>query len=204
MSLGAKLASAFGLTLVLMIVAAVLAVTKMDALSDRTADAKRGAVLDEQIMSMEIAVREALDAEAGAIISGDSPELDERLERAWNSNDGDAFAESLAEARRLAVLDMPQRLEADEAAGEKIEESVARTVELVREGDLRGRARQPPDGHAAGVRGLPREEPGRRGAVGGVQRGGVRRRRDHRHRRQAPDHHRRDRGPAARGQRAPS
>ena len=76
MSLGAKLASAFGLTLLLMIVAAVLAVTKMDALSDRTADAKRGAVLDEQIMSMEIAVREALDAEAGAIINGDSPELD--------------------------------------------------------------------------------------------------------------------------------
>ena len=32
---------------------------------------------------------------------------------------------------------MPQRLEADEAAGEKIEDSVARTVELVREGDLR-------------------------------------------------------------------
>jgi methyl-accepting chemotaxis protein len=137
MSLGAKLASAFGLTLVLMIVAAVLAVTKMDALSDRTADAKRGAVLDEQIMSMEIAVREALDAEAGAIISGDSPELEERLERAWNSNDGDAFAESLAEAGRLAVLDMSQRLVADEAAGEEIEDSVARTVELVREGNLR-------------------------------------------------------------------
>ena len=76
MSLGAKLASAFGLTLLLMIVAAVLAVTKMDALSDRTTDAKRGAVLDEQIMSMEIAVREALDAEAGAIINGDSPELE--------------------------------------------------------------------------------------------------------------------------------
>ena len=67
LSLGAKLASAFGLTLVLMIVAAVVAVTKMDALSDRTADAKRGAMLDEQIMSMEIAVREALDAESGAI-----------------------------------------------------------------------------------------------------------------------------------------
>ena len=96
MSLGAKLASAFGLTLLLMIVAAVLAVTKMDALADRTTDAKRGAVLDEQIMSMEIAVREALDAEAGAIINGDSPELTSRLERAWNSNDGDAFAESLA------------------------------------------------------------------------------------------------------------
>ncbi len=138
MSLGAKLASAFGLTLILIIVAAGLAVSKMDVLADRTADAKRGAVLDEQIMSMEIAVREAIDAEAEAIIYGDSPELDERLERAWNSNDGDAFAESLGEARRLAVLDMPQRLVADETAGEKVEASVARTVELVREGDARG------------------------------------------------------------------
>jgi methyl-accepting chemotaxis protein len=138
LSLGAKLASAFGLTLVLMIVATVVAVTKMGALSDRTADAKRGAILDEQIMSMEIAVREALDAEASALLFGDSAELEERLELAWKSNDGDAFAESLAEARRLAVLDMPQRLEAGEDAGEAVEASVADTIELVREGDLKG------------------------------------------------------------------
>ena len=114
-------------------------------------------------MSMEIAVREALDAEAGAIINGDSPELEERLERAWNSNDGDAFAESLAEARRLAVLDMPQR--------------------RGRRGRCRGYRRSSParsswcaratcapvaptaEGHAAGLRGFPGEEPGRRGAV---------------------------------------
>ena len=56
--------------------------------------------------------------------------------RAWDGNDGDAFAESLAEAKRLAVLDMPERLEAAEEAGEAVEESVARTVELLREGDL--------------------------------------------------------------------
>ena len=136
LSLGAKLASTFGLTLVLMIVAAAVAVTKMDALSDRTADAKRGATLDEQIMSMEIAVREALDVESSAILFGDSDSIDERLEQAWDGNDGDAFAESLAEAKRLAVLDMPERLEAAEEAGEAVEESVARTVELLREGDL--------------------------------------------------------------------
>ncbi|HEX6020736.1 MAG TPA: methyl-accepting chemotaxis protein [Solirubrobacter sp.] len=138
LSLGAKLASAFGLTLVLMIIATVVAVTRMGALADHTADAKTGAILDEQIMSMEIAAREALDAEASAIIFGDSPELAERLERAWERNDGDAFDESLAEAKRLAVLDMPERLEADEEAGEEIKESVERTIELVRKGDLAG------------------------------------------------------------------
>jgi methyl-accepting chemotaxis protein len=141
LSLGPKLAAAFGLTLALLIVAAVVAVTKMGALSDRTADAKRGAVLDEQIMSMEIAVREALDVEAGAIMFGASAELETRLAQAWESHDGDAFAESLAEARRLAVRDMARRLEADEAAGLAVKESVARTLELVRAGDLAGARR---------------------------------------------------------------
>ena len=49
-----------------------------------------------------------------------------------------------------------------------------RTVALVRQGDVDGGARQPPALHAARVRGLRREEPGRRGPVRGVQRGGVR------------------------------
>ena len=119
-----------------MLVAAVIAVTKMGALADRTADAKQGAILDEQIMSMEIAAREALDVEATAILYGAADALDGRLEAAWKSNDGDAFAESLAEATRLAVLDMPTRLEDDEAAGKALEESVAKTVALVRQGDV--------------------------------------------------------------------
>ena len=61
LSLGTKLAAAFGLTLALLVVAAVVSVSRMGALAQDTADAKRGAILDEQIMSMEIAVREALD-----------------------------------------------------------------------------------------------------------------------------------------------
>ena len=118
LSLGTKLASAFALTLILMLVAAAVAVTKMGALADRTADAKQGAILDEQIMSMEIAAREALDVEATAILYGAPTALDGRLDAAWKSNEGDAFAESLAEAERLAVLDMPSRLKQSEAAAQ--------------------------------------------------------------------------------------
>ena len=136
LSLGTKLASAFALTLILMLVAAAIAVTKMGALADHTADAKQGAILDEQIMSMEIAAREALDVEATAILYGAADALDGRLDAAWKSNDGDAFAESLAEAERLAVLDMPSRLKDDEAAGKALEASMAKTVALVRKGDI--------------------------------------------------------------------
>src|SRR5918994_7259427 len=136
LSLGTKLASAFALTLILMLIAAAVAVTKMGALADRTADAKQGAILDEQIMSMEIAAREALDVEATAILYGAPTALDGRLEAAWKSNDGDAFAESFAEASRLAVRDMPSRLKDAEAAGQALEASIAETVSLVRKGDV--------------------------------------------------------------------
>jgi len=136
LSLGAKLALAFGLVMALTLVSAILAVTKMNALSSDAADAKLGAVLDEQIMSVEIAARAALEAEADALLSGSGPELDKRLEAAWTSNGGDAFAEALAEATRLAVLDMPSALKADKAAGEALQASIARTVELVRSGDI--------------------------------------------------------------------
>jgi methyl-accepting chemotaxis protein len=136
LSLGTKLASAFALTLILMLVAAVISVTKMGTLAGRTADAKQGAILDEQIMSMEIAAREALDVEATAILYGAPAALDDRLAAAWESNDGDAFAESLAEAQRLAVLDMPARLKESEAAGQALQASIAETVELVRQGDV--------------------------------------------------------------------
>ena len=50
--------------------------------------------------------------------------------------DGDSFAESLAEAKRLAVLDMPNRLKSDEAAGKNVQASVARTIAFVRKGDM--------------------------------------------------------------------
>jgi methyl-accepting chemotaxis protein len=136
LSLRAKLAGAFGLTLALLLVVAAVGVTKMGALLTSTGDAKIGAILDEQIMSMEIAAREALDVEASALIYGDSDEFAARLQAAWVSNDGDAFAELLAEAKRLAVLDMPERLEADEKAGHALRDSVSRTIELVAKGDM--------------------------------------------------------------------
>jgi len=136
LSLRSKLAASFGFTLLLLVVAAFVATTQMEALSDRTSDARTGAILDEQIMSMEIAAREALDIEAEAILDGDAPELDERHRAAWEANDGDAFAESLAEARKHAVDDMPTALDANEAAGAKLEASVAKTLQLVRDGDV--------------------------------------------------------------------
>ena len=176
-----------------MLVAAAVAVTKMDALADHTADAKHGAILDEQIMSMEIAAREALDVEADR----DPLRRRRRARRrastaAWKSNDGDAFAESLAEAKRLAVLDMPSRLKADEAAGKVLEASVATDRRARPRGRRRGGARQPRSAHS-----LPafeafvetnqaveaQSEEFSEAAVDG-------RGRD-RHRRQAHDHHRR-------------
>ena len=191
LSLGTKLASAFALTLILMLVAAAVAVTKMGALADRTADAKQGAVLDEQIMSMEIAAREALDVEATAILYGAPAALDGRLEAAWKSNDGDAFAESLAEARRLAVLDMPSRLKEAEAAGKALEASIAADRRARPQGRRGGRARQPPALDPARLRRLRREEPVVEIPVRGVQRGGVDGRGLDRLRRQAHGHHRR-------------
>ena len=137
-SLRDKLAAAFGLTLLLLLIVAAVGVTKMGALSGDTRDAKTGAVLDEQIMSMEIAARESLDVEAGVILEGAGAGVAERLDAAWVSNDGDAFDESLAEAKRLAVLDMPNRLGADEQAGHALRDSVNRTVELVKQGDIAG------------------------------------------------------------------
>jgi methyl-accepting chemotaxis protein len=137
-SLRDKLTAAFGLTLLLLVIVAAVGVTKMGALSTDTRDAKTGAILDEQIMSMEIAAREALSIEAGAILEGVDADVAGRLEAAWASDDGDAFDESLAEARRLAVLDMPSRLVADEKAGHALRDSVNRTVELVKKGDIDG------------------------------------------------------------------
>ncbi|MBE2316377.1 methyl-accepting chemotaxis protein [Solirubrobacter sp. CPCC 204708] len=136
LSLGSKLAAAFGVTLLLLLAVTAVAVTRMGALADRTADAKRGAVLDEQIMSMEIAAREALDVEASALLYGAPSTLDDRLKAAWTTDDGDAFAESLAEAQRLAVLEMPRRLRDSAAAATQLQGSITRTLELVRAGDL--------------------------------------------------------------------
>ena len=149
LSLRAKLGSAFGLTLLLIVLSAGVAVTRMDTLSDRTRDAKVGAMLDEQIMSMEIAARAALAVEDEAIIDGDDAELDGRLAAAWERDGGDSFAEALAQARDLAVGDMPAKLDATEAAGAKLRASVARSIALVRDGDAaaaaanRNRASEP-------------------------------------------------------------
>jgi methyl-accepting chemotaxis protein len=136
LSLRAKLAGAFGATLVLLAAVTLIGTQKINALDGTTRDAKRGAFLDEQIMSMELATREAVDAESTALLYGAGPEVTKRLEAAWEQNDGDAFAEALAQAKEKAVEGMPERLDASEAAGAKIKSSVERTLALVRAGRL--------------------------------------------------------------------
>jgi methyl-accepting chemotaxis protein len=140
LSLRVKLGAAFGITLLLLGVVSLVGITRIEALADDTRDAKTGAVLDEQIMSMEIAVRGALEVEAQTIIDGIEPEMEASLKAAWDSDGGDSYEESLAEAARLAVLDMPSRLEANDAAARKVRKSVDATIALVRKGDVEAAA----------------------------------------------------------------
>jgi methyl-accepting chemotaxis protein len=143
LSLRTKLAGSFGVTLLLLVVLAVVASTSIGTLNDDTGKAAQGAFLDEQIMSMEIAVREALSLEAEAILDG---EIDQKaLDAAWISNGGDAFGEALEQARGRAVEGMPETLDGVEAAAAKVEQSVARTIELAAAGDTAA-ARENRDG----------------------------------------------------------
>ena len=140
LSLRVKLGAAFGITLLLLGIVSLVGITRIEALATDTRDAKTGAVLDEQIMSMEIAVRGALEVEAQTIIDGIEPEMEASLKAAWDSDGGDSYAESFAEAERLAVLDMPSRLEANAVAARKVRKSVEATIALVRKGDLEAAA----------------------------------------------------------------
>src|SRR5262245_25479161 len=127
LGLRTKLAGAFGATLLLLAAVTLIGTQKIDTLDKTTRDAKRGAFLDEQIMSMALAGREALEAEAEAVISGAGPQVRASLDQAWRSNEGDAFPEALAQARDRAVAGMPRQLDASEAAGDEVRGSIDRT-----------------------------------------------------------------------------
>ena len=139
LSLAAKLAAAFGITMLLLLAVTAVAVTRMGTLADRTADAKRGAILDEQIMSMEIAAREALDIEASAILSGAPTDA----RRAGSTRRGTAT--TAMPSPRPSPRPSASRCSTCPPAGararrppRRCEQSVARSVELVRAGNVDG------------------------------------------------------------------
>jgi methyl-accepting chemotaxis protein len=132
--LRAKLLGIAGIPLALLIVSSLVALSSLAKLNGTTADAKRAALLDEQIMSMEIAAREALDAEASALVYGAAQDTDDRLATAFRSAEGDAFPEALAQARAEATDSMRPKLAALAPAGTALERSVRGTVALVRAG----------------------------------------------------------------------
>jgi hypothetical protein len=124
-----------GIPLALLIVSSLVALSAVGKLHDTTAEAKRAAILDEQIMSMEIAAREALDVEAAALVYGVAQDTQERLAAAFERAEGDAFAEALAQARAEASGAMRPKLAALAPAGAGLERSIRRTIALVQAGE---------------------------------------------------------------------
>ena len=126
-----------GVPVVLLLISAAITFFAITDLDDAARETHRGAVLDEQIMSVEIAARLALAAEAEALLSdSEALEVEHTLEQAFASADGDAIPEALAEARAGATPAMLPKLEAVAAAVPAFEQSVRRTIELAGAGDL--------------------------------------------------------------------
>src|SRR5688572_14670097 len=101
MGVQTKLLAGFALPVVFLLVVAIVGVRSMNALEHDTRSAGQSAALDEQIMSMEIAAREALEIEASAVLAGTTDGAAEGLELAYVKNDGDAWREAFAEAQTL-------------------------------------------------------------------------------------------------------
>ena len=120
---GQLLAVAAGPLAVLAVSSAVgySAIGELDA---TTQQAKRGAVLDEQVMSVEIAAHEALAIEAEAILRGNAGGTGAALEKSFAANDGDAIAEALAEARRIGTPAMREKLDGVDALVPGFRESI--------------------------------------------------------------------------------
>jgi methyl-accepting chemotaxis protein len=139
LSLRVKLAAAFGITLALLAAVALVGVSKMGQLDEAANAAATGAMLGEQIMSMEIAAKDALDIEA-EVIMGRAEENDQRLEAAWRKNDGDSFFEALAATKRVANAELRSTLPEVRAAAEKLEAAVSETIALAEAGDTEAAA----------------------------------------------------------------
>jgi methyl-accepting chemotaxis protein len=130
-----QLAAVAGVPLTVLAITSAVGYGAINSLDETTQQAKRGAVLDEQIMSVEIAAREALAIETDVILSGPDDRTFQRLKAAFQANDGDAMRESLAEARRIGTPAMREKLDTVDAIVPDLERSVRRTVALAAEGE---------------------------------------------------------------------
>jgi methyl-accepting chemotaxis protein len=135
-----KLLAGFALPVALLVVIAIVATTSMSSLHTKTEQAHTGAVLDEQIMSMEIATLDAVNLEKEAVIERTTDGLHEELKAAFVANDGDAFREAHAEAYKLGTPEMRAALDDSKPKGLAVEATVAKTLELVDAGQYEAAA----------------------------------------------------------------
>jgi methyl-accepting chemotaxis protein len=132
-----KLLGLAGVPVGLLLVTSAITYSAIADLDDAARETRRGAVLDEQIMSVEIAARLALQAEADALLFGSqAADVEATLEQVFETAEGDAITEALAEARANATPAMLPKLDAVAATLPAFEESVRRSIELADQGDL--------------------------------------------------------------------
>ena len=131
-----KLLGLAGVPVALLLTSSAITYTAIADLDGAARETRQGAVLDEQIMSIEIAARIALETEAESLLAGtEATGVEQRLDEVFSSADGDAIPEALAEARANATPAMLPKLDAVEAAVPAFEASVRRSIELAGQGD---------------------------------------------------------------------
>ena len=134
--LQSKLLALAGVPVTLLLVSSVITYTAMSDLDGATRETRQAAFLDEQIMTVEIAARQALQAESEVLIDGMTDDIARDLESSFVSDGGDAIPEALAQARTQATPALKPKLKAILDASAEFEQSVRKTVELARRGDL--------------------------------------------------------------------
>jgi methyl-accepting chemotaxis protein len=133
-----KLLALAGVPVALLLISSAITYDAIADLDHAASETKRGALLDEQIMSIEIAARDALETEAEVILDGVGDDTVAQLDAAFARNDGDAIPEALDQARAEATPAMRPKLDNVERMASEFEDSVRRTVELARRGDAEG------------------------------------------------------------------
>jgi methyl-accepting chemotaxis protein len=134
--LQSKLLALAGVPVTLLLVSSVITYTAMSDLDGATRETRQAAFLDEQIMTVEIAARQALQAESEVLIDGMTDEIAEHLESSFVSDNGNSIPEALAQARAQATPALKPKLKAILDASAEFEQSVRKTVEVARRGDV--------------------------------------------------------------------
>ena len=130
-----KLLGLAGVPVALLLVSSVITYTAMSDLDGATRDTRQAAFLDEQIMTVEIAALQALQAESQVLLDGVTDEIAEDLESSFVSDKGNSIPEALAQATSRATPAMKPKLKAILGASLEFEQSVRKTVEVARRGD---------------------------------------------------------------------